>query len=273
RRLRLRLRNAFQHDFESDHRAFGAEGLERPRMQLAKMTKHVLRPDLDRARTAWMKPSWPARHDLQRLRRRADRDPNAAVVGLRMEGIGSATAIALRPMPSEPGRCRQTPPQSGGSGELILRLIAAKDLTDLEHADVRQPAIGVSLRGSDKARNKARPYVGKLSSDRVGERKLGLAAAEQFRQPLGDERPGNRLEQIARRQCTLGLASAHLDRGQNRVARIVTARKRRRRHTLNPENSNDLFDDVGFVAHVWPPRGDRDLDALTLAGDEEAEAL
>ena len=52
-----------------------------------------------------------------------------------------------------------------------------KDLTDLEHADIRESTIGVSLCGGDKARNKARPHVGKLSRDRVSERKLGLAAA------------------------------------------------------------------------------------------------
>ena len=73
-------------------------------MQFAEMAEHVLRPDLDRARTAGMKPGRAARHNLQRLRRRAGRDQNADRIGFGIERIDFA--VALGPIAPEAGRLR-----------------------------------------------------------------------------------------------------------------------------------------------------------------------
>ena len=80
-------------------------------------------------------------------------------------------------MPAAFASARRTPL---GRGELILGLVAAEHLSDLEQRHVGKAAVGVLLRGGDQAGNQARPHVGKVGRDRIGERKLGLAAAEQL---------------------------------------------------------------------------------------------
>ena len=61
----------------------------------------------------------------------------------------------------------------------------------------------------------------------------GLAAAEELGVLLPDERPGHRLDHAARGERALGRAGADLQRGQDRLARRVIARERRRRHMLS----------------------------------------
>ena len=134
--LRLRLGDALEDHFEADQRAFGIERFERARMQFAEMAEHVLRPDLDRAGAAGMKPGRPARHHLQRLRRRAGRGQHAERIGLGVEGID--LAVALAPMPADAGGLCQRAPDAGGGGELILRPIAAKHLADFEQSRYRE---------------------------------------------------------------------------------------------------------------------------------------
>ena len=61
------------------------------------------------------------------------------------------------------------------------RLVAGEALADLEQGDVAEAAVGVALRRREQARQQARAHVGEVGGDRVGERELGVAAAEQFR--------------------------------------------------------------------------------------------
>ena len=75
----------------------------------------------------------------------------------------------------------------------------------------------------------------------------------------------------ARRQRALGLAGADLRRGEHGLARRVAAVERRRRDAIDADDAHDLLDDVGLALDVGPPRRRRDLHALVLAGDEEAE--
>ena len=70
-------------------------------MQLAEMAEHVLRADLDGAAAAGMEPGRPARHDLQRLRRRAGGGEHRERIGLGVEGIDLG-----RLAPTSGGRCR-----------------------------------------------------------------------------------------------------------------------------------------------------------------------
>ena len=49
--------------------------------------------------------------------------------------------------------------------------------------------------------------------------------------------------------------------------------ERRRRHAVDAEDAHHLLDDIGLALDVGPPRRHRDLHALALAGDEEAEAF
>ena len=119
----------------------------------------------------------PAGHDLQRLRRCAGRDEHGERVGLHVEHIGRAVAA---PVPPRAGGSRERAAHAGRGGELVLRLVAAEHLPDLEQRRVGKAAVGVLLRRCDQARNEARPHVGEVRGDRVGERKLRLSAAEQF---------------------------------------------------------------------------------------------
>ena len=86
----------------------------------------------------------------------------------------------------------------GGGGELVFRLIAFENLPDFEQRHIGKAAVGILLRSRDKPRNEARPHVGKIGRDRIGERELGLAATEQFGLRLRYKRPGHRLVDPAR---------------------------------------------------------------------------
>src|SRR4029077_20485919 len=99
---------------------------------------------------------------------------------------------------------------TGGGGELILGPVALEYLADLEQRDVGEAAVGVLLRAGHESRNEARPHVGEVRRDRIGERDLRLSAAEQLGLAPADERPRNRLDHRAAGQCTLGLAVAQL---------------------------------------------------------------
>ena len=74
-------------DLERDHRAVGAELLQHARMQLAEMSEHVLRPDLDGAGTSRMQPVGAAGRHLQRLHRRAGGGQHRERIGLGVERI------------------------------------------------------------------------------------------------------------------------------------------------------------------------------------------
>ena len=124
----------------------------------------------------------------------------------------STVAGLARPVAADAGALGQRAAHAGRGGELVLRLVALENLPDLEQRHVGKAAVGVLLRGRDQAGNQARPHVGEFGRDRIGERQLRLAAAEQFGLRLGDERPGHGLDQAARGERALGLAGAHLDR-------------------------------------------------------------
>src|SRR5829696_3825282 len=123
-------------------------------MQFAEIAKHILRTDLDRARATGMQPAWTARDNLQRLRGRAGRDENGQRVRLHIEHVGFTIAA---PMPPAAVRLCQRPPDTGGGRELILGLIAAEYLPDLEQRHIGKTSVRVLLRARHEARDKARP--------------------------------------------------------------------------------------------------------------------
>ena len=112
---------------------------------------------------------------------------------------------------------------------------------------------------ADQSRNQARPHVGEIGCDRIGERELGLSAAEQFGVRLRDERPGHGFGQIARGERALGLAGAVLDRRQHRLARRIAAIERSQRHLIDADDAHDLLDDIGLAFDVRAPGRHRDL--------------
>ena len=89
---------------------------------------------------------------------------------------------------------------------------------------------------------------------------IGLASASSGLPPpnssagaLAMKRPRHRLDQIARRQRTPGLAGAHLDRRQYRLARRIAALEWRRWYPIDAENAHHLFHNIGFGADVGAP--------------------
>ncbi len=81
-------------------------------------------------------------------------------------------------MPAEALGGGKAVPNAGCRDPLILRPVALEHLADLEQCDVRKAVVGVSLCCRDQTRQQARPHVGQIGRDRVGERERGLAAAE-----------------------------------------------------------------------------------------------
>ena len=130
---------------------------------------------------AGMEPGRAARHDLQRLGRRAGRRQHRERVALGVEGVDLlAAGDQWRPPPSA---LRQAAAHAGGGDELVLGPVAAEDLADLEQRDIGKAAVGVLLRRRDEAGHEARPHVGQLGGDRIGERERRIAAAEQLGLP------------------------------------------------------------------------------------------
>ena len=126
-----------------------------------------------------MEPGRAARNDLQRLSGRSRRDQDRKRIALASNA--STSPSPLRPVAADAGRLGERAPHAGGGDELVLRLIPAKHLAHFKQTHVGEAAIGVLLGGGDKAGNEARPHVGKFGRNRIGQRKLGLAAAEAVR--------------------------------------------------------------------------------------------
>ena len=169
------------------------------------------------------------------------------------------------------GRLRQRATHAAGRGELVLGALTAEDLTDLEQRHVGHAAIGVLLGGGEQSRNQARPHVGKVGRNGIGERKLGLAAAEQLGLRLCNERPSHRLDHAARGECTLGLAGAQLNGREYRFARRLAAVERRRGNAIDAEDAHDLLNEIGLAVHVGAPGRHGHLDARAFSRHGEAE--
>ncbi len=69
---------------------------------------------------------------------------------------------------------------AGCRDQLIFRPVALEHLADLEQRHIRKAAIGIGLRCGDKTRQQARPHVGQIGGNGIGERECALPAAEQF---------------------------------------------------------------------------------------------
>ena len=167
--------------------------------------------------------------------------------------------------------------------QLSLRSVAGEDLADFEQRQIRQAAIDIALRRGDETGQQARPHIGHVGRDRIGQRQLGMAAAiglrghrriavEQFGMRLRDERPRHGLHHAARGQRALGAAGAQLHRRQHGFARILAAAERRFGHLVDAEDAHDLLDDVGLAVRVGAPGGNGDLHDGSAAGHHETEA-
>ena len=149
-----------------------------------------------------------------------------------------------------------------------------EDLADFEQVLIAKPARGVAAGGRDEARQQARPHVGKIGGDRIGERQRRLAAAKRLRLLLGDEGPGHRLDEALAGERAARVAGALLHHGQHGRRDALGARQRRRGHIVDADHAHDFLDDVGLALDVRAParRGDMgDVGAGAL--DAEAEAL
>src|SRR5262249_34155185 len=148
-------------------------------MQFSEMSEHVLRADLDAARSSGMEPRRAARHHLQRLRGGAGGSQHRQRVGFGVEHIDFA--VGGGPMASDAGRFGASAAKAASGGELILRAIAAENLSDLEQRYVGKAAVRILLCSSNKPRDQARSHIRKIRSDWIGEREFGLSAAAQLR--------------------------------------------------------------------------------------------
>src|SRR5262245_3222440 len=125
---------------------------------------------------------------------------NAAVGGEDRERVGlDVEAIDLsvplggrhRPVPAAARCFGERAPHARSRDQLVLRLVAPEHLPNLEQRDVVEAAVGVLLCRADEAGDQARPHVGEVGRNRIGEHKLRLAAAEQLGLRFCDERPSD----------------------------------------------------------------------------------
>src|SRR2546429_399740 len=97
-------------------------------------------------------------------------------------GDSSSAGFALgrrrRPVAAAAGRLGARAAHAARGRKLVLRAVAAEDLPDLEQRHVAEAAIGILLRRGGESRNEARPHVGEVGRNGIGERQLPPAAAE-----------------------------------------------------------------------------------------------
>ena len=122
-------------------------------------------------------------------------------VRLGVEGIDQRRAAI--PVASDALGPRRAATHGRRLDALAFGIVRREALADLEQGHVTEAAVGVALRRLEQARQQARTHVGEVGGDRVGERQTRVAAAEQLRLALGDERPGDRLDEPARRERRL----------------------------------------------------------------------
>ena len=125
-----------------------------------------------------MEPGRPARHDLQRLRRRAGGGQHGERVGLGVERVdlaGCPTSAGRRRSAFASARRTPVAAVNWSSGLSPLKICPTSN-----SATSAKPRSALRLRRRDEARQQARPHVGEVGRDRIGERQLRLAAAEQL---------------------------------------------------------------------------------------------
>ena len=175
-----------------------------------------------------------------------------------------------RPLPSALALPRRT---AAAAVNWSAGSVAAIDLADLEEGEIGETAVGVALRRGKQAGEQARPHIGHVGGDRIGERQRRVAAAEDLGGLSRNEGPGHRLDQPAGGKRALGAARAGLDRLQHRLADAGQARQRRRRNLVDADDADDLLDEVGLGGHVGAPGGngggDEALGAVGDAGEAE----
>ena len=160
-------------------------------------------------------------------------------------------------------------PQRRRRDALIVFALAEEHLADLEQRDIAVPAPRVALSRRREAGDEAGAHVRHVGGDGVRQRQFRLAAAEQLRMRLGDERPRHRLVEPEGGERALGGAGALLEQRQHRRGHARRqAGQGRQRHAVEPGDAHDLLDDVGLAVDVRPPVGDDRLAILQA----EAEA-
>ena len=172
---------------------------------------------------------------------------------------------ALPPAPFGLASARRTPDRGG---ELILRLVALEHLPDLEQRHVGESAIRILLRGCDQPRNKALPHVGEFCGDRLASASSACpppnSSACSLRGTTTDGRPWR--DPLSARFAR----GAHLQDGEDRLARVVAPRKRRvaapcrrRRCARSPRRCRPCRRESGRHDGIAT------FTVLALAGDEE----
>ena len=210
-------------------------------------------------RAAGMEPGRAARHDLQRLRRRAGGGEHRERVGLGVEGIDlgrrarPVAADAATPWPAP----RRTPRRGG---ELILRLVAAKICPTSNSATSAKPRSALRLR-----RARSGPGAGSAACRRGRRRSDWRAPARACRRRTARPAASTMNDQVTASTMPRA-ASARLALrvriwiGVSTGLRgAVAAVERRRRDAVDADDAHDLLDDVGLAVDVRPPRRHRDL--------------
>ena len=167
RRLGLGQGNFVEFDFKADKNSVDVERLKHARMQLAEIADDIFRSELQCARSAGMKPGRSVHADLQTALRNTKRAEQSQSVGFGVENVGVRRAIG--PMAPAPRNTRAAAPQTSGHCFLIFGRRAPEDGADFKQSDITEAPRGIALRRRDEARQKARPHIGEIRRDRIGE--------------------------------------------------------------------------------------------------------
>uniref|UniRef100_A0A0N5A6U2 PE-PGRS family protein n=1 Tax=Parastrongyloides trichosuri TaxID=131310 RepID=A0A0N5A6U2_PARTI len=261
--LAARFRHRVEGDLEGQHGAVGVQRLQHARVQGAELDDDVLGPQLQPGGAAGVPPvAVPPLRQLQGADRGADLLQHGQQVALQGE-----QGVFIRSAPVPVGVRRDQP---GDDRALAVRLIVQIDGADLEQGDIGVAARGVARRRLDQVRQGRGPHAVQISRDGVLQHQPLIAAAEQGRDRLLGEGPGDGLGIAQGRQGATGRAHPRLTRAEHPAGGRCDGRQGRIRQRGVALDAGDLLDQIGRALNIAAPGRRRHRPGRT-AHDGEAQ--
>uniref|UniRef100_A0A0N4Z854 NAD-dependent epimerase/dehydratase family protein n=1 Tax=Parastrongyloides trichosuri TaxID=131310 RepID=A0A0N4Z854_PARTI len=242
-----RFRYGIEHDLERQHGAVRVQRLQHARVQGAELDDDVLGPQLQPGRTAGVPPV-----TIRALRQLQGGDGGADAFQQRQQ-VALQREQGIFPRPAPVAVCVRRD-QTGDDGALAGRLVVQIDGADLEQGDVGVAARGVARRRLDQVRQHRRAHAVQIRRDGVLQHQPLVPAAEQGRDRLLGEGPGDGLGIAQGGQGTTGRAHARLTRAQHPAGGRGDGRQRRVGQGGVALDTGDLLDQIGGALDVTAPR-------------------
>ena len=187
-------------------------------------------------------------------------------IGLGIEGINGAR------WPMHIAAGEGTAPDTRRAQRLILGPVAGIGMAHFRQHHVGKAAIHVAAGRRNQVGQQRGPHVGEFGRDRVGEFQFRLATTKQSGMGFGQEGPGDRLVEAARREDAAAAEHALLQGVQHRLGDGARALHGGGRNVVEAIDAADLLDEIGLAIDIRPPRRHGAIECLGHLVDAKAQA-